>query len=37
VNAGGRLYDATARIGRWNGGEGSTVQRSPGGRLPDDG
>src|SRR5258707_5004970 len=33
VNAGGRLYDATARIGRWNGGDGSTVQVSPGGSV----
>src|SRR6266567_3342856 len=33
LNAGGRLYDATARIGRWNGGDGSTVQRSPFGRV----
>src|SRR5216110_3358802 len=33
LNAGGRLYDATARIGRWNGGDGSTLQVSPGGRV----
>src|SRR5437762_11967119 len=33
LNAGGRLYDATARIGRWKGGDGSTVHRSPAGRV----
>lgn len=33
LNAGGRLYDATARMGRWNGGDGSTVHRSPVGRV----
>src|SRR5439155_85312 len=33
LNAGGRLYDATARIGRWKGGDGSTVHRSPFGSV----
>src|SRR6478735_6567903 len=32
-NAGGATYEATPRIGRWNTGDGTTSQVSPGGSV----
>ena len=32
-NAGGAMYEATPRIGRWNTGDGTTSQDSPGGSV----